>query len=117
MTFKSSSVSLPHCSLTLPLSCFQFPSTRFQSMGLSAQLDVQLELLGRNGNAFLVLRGSMRLAQESPMGPFREVDQALSPTRRRIEMGRELTVDFKRSPICRAPFLECFEQHRFLFSS
>ena len=51
------------------------------------------------------------------MGPFREVDQALSPTRRRIEMGRELTVDFKRSPICRAPFLECFEQHRFLFSS
>src|SRR4026207_1835923 len=26
----SSSVSLPHCSFTLPVSCFQFPSTRSQ---------------------------------------------------------------------------------------
>src|SRR5271169_4152208 len=32
MTLISSSVSLPHFSLTLPLICFQFPSTRFQSM-------------------------------------------------------------------------------------
>lgn len=34
ITSRSSSVSLPHFSLTLPLNCFQFPSTRFQSMDL-----------------------------------------------------------------------------------
>src|SRR6478736_8869909 len=32
MASRSSSVSLPHCSFTLPLICFQFPSTRFQSI-------------------------------------------------------------------------------------
>jgi hypothetical protein len=32
---RSSSVSLPHFSLTWPLTCFQIPSTRFQSMGAS----------------------------------------------------------------------------------
>src|SRR5262245_30344775 len=32
MTSRSSSVSRPHFSLTLPLNCFQFPSNRFQSM-------------------------------------------------------------------------------------
>src|ERR1700745_1898407 len=32
MTLRSSSVSLPHFSLTLPLTCFQFPSMRFESM-------------------------------------------------------------------------------------
>ena len=29
---RSSSVSFPHCSFTLPFACFQFPSMRFQSM-------------------------------------------------------------------------------------
>src|SRR5262245_53441425 len=32
ITVRSSSVSLPHFSLILPWVCFQFPSTRFQSM-------------------------------------------------------------------------------------
>src|SRR5689334_4489828 len=32
MTSRSSSVSLPHFSLTLPFTCFQLPSTLFQSM-------------------------------------------------------------------------------------
>src|SRR5262244_3370914 len=32
MTSRSSSVSRPHFSLAWPLNCFQFPSTRFQSM-------------------------------------------------------------------------------------
>src|ERR1700751_4647495 len=32
MTSRSSSVSLPHFSFTLPFTCFQFPSTPFQSM-------------------------------------------------------------------------------------
>ena len=32
---RSSSVSLPHFSLTWPLTCFQLPSTRFQSMATS----------------------------------------------------------------------------------
>src|SRR5690348_11466867 len=31
MTARSSSVSLPHFSLTLPPNCFQLPSMRFQS--------------------------------------------------------------------------------------
>src|SRR4029078_5432385 len=35
MAVRSSSVSLPHFSLTVPLTCFQFPSTRFQSMTFS----------------------------------------------------------------------------------
>src|ERR1041384_2950580 len=30
MTSRSSSVSLPHCSLALPLNCFQLPSIRSQ---------------------------------------------------------------------------------------
>src|SRR4029077_5049379 len=33
MVVRSSSVSLPHFSFTLPATCFQFPSTRFQSIG------------------------------------------------------------------------------------
>ena len=32
MTSTSSSVSLPHCDLTLPLNCFQFPSISSQFM-------------------------------------------------------------------------------------
>src|SRR5215813_11996806 len=32
ITLRSSSVSWPHFSFTLPLICFQFPSTRFQSI-------------------------------------------------------------------------------------
>src|SRR5512139_97760 len=32
MTSRSSSVRLPHFSLILPFICFQFPSTRFQSI-------------------------------------------------------------------------------------
>src|SRR5262249_433034 len=32
MTLRSSSVSLPHFSFTLPLTCFQFPETRSQSI-------------------------------------------------------------------------------------
>src|SRR5262245_6974124 len=32
MTSRSSSVSRPHFSLTLPLTCFQLPSKRFQSI-------------------------------------------------------------------------------------
>src|SRR5580704_3678765 len=32
MTLSSSSVSLPHCSLALPFSRFQLPSTLFQSI-------------------------------------------------------------------------------------
>src|SRR5215213_6661605 len=37
MTVMSSSVSLPHCSLTLPVSCFQLPSTRSQFICLSSR--------------------------------------------------------------------------------
>src|SRR5207248_5642116 len=36
MASKSSSVSLPHCSFTLPFTCFQFPSMRFQSIASSS---------------------------------------------------------------------------------
>src|SRR5215475_2448272 len=35
MTLISSSVSLPHRSFTLPLNCFQLPSTRFQSIAVT----------------------------------------------------------------------------------
>src|SRR5215471_3399793 len=39
MTSRSSFVSFPHCSWTLPLNCFQFPSTLFQSIFLSLLKD------------------------------------------------------------------------------
>jgi hypothetical protein len=37
------SESLPHCSLTLPLTCFQFPSNRFQSMLALPRFNVSRE--------------------------------------------------------------------------
>src|ERR1700748_343515 len=40
MTSRSSSVSLPHCSFTLPLTCFQLPSTRFQSIFITPFFDI-----------------------------------------------------------------------------
>src|SRR5262245_58369354 len=40
---RSSSVSLPHFSFTLPFNCFQFPSTRFQSIVFSCWFKSPLE--------------------------------------------------------------------------
>src|ERR1700758_2505184 len=42
MTSRSSSVSLPHCSFTLPLTCFQLPSTRFQSIFVSPFFEITI---------------------------------------------------------------------------
>ena len=38
MTVRSSLVSLPHCSLMLPMTCFRLPSTRSQFMYLSSRM-------------------------------------------------------------------------------
>src|SRR5271169_4179289 len=44
---RSSSVSFPHCCFTAPFICFQFPSTRFQSIAASF-VDCMNDLLGHS---------------------------------------------------------------------
>ena len=55
------SESLPHCSLTLPLTCFQFPSNRFQSMLALPRFNVSRETvfcvrLTHHGSGLLATR-------------------------------------------------------------
>src|ERR1700694_2743752 len=53
MTSRSSSVSLPHCCLILPLACFQPPSTLSQFMVISCQSHVSLFVNARALGRFL----------------------------------------------------------------
>ena len=94
-TSRSSSVSWPHFSLTLPLTCFQLPSTRFQSMRNLLCLDGCM-------STFLIARRFLKSAERQRLAArCRRMEPKTRKPAQRCCHRRRRTTPARRAPVDR----------------